>query len=123
MIEEWRPVVGFPGYEVSSHGRVRSLDRTVVRSDGIPQRVKSCVLRPTPTSEGYLRVGLRHDGTERKKGVHVLVATAFHGPCPDGLECRHLNGDPADNRPDNLLWGTPSENTLDRVRHGTHSQA
>jgi len=52
-----------------------------------------------------------------------LVATAFHGPCPDGQQCRHLNGDPADNRSDNLKWGTPSEQAHDKVRHGTHHQA
>ena len=121
--EVWRPVIGWPGYEVSDQGRVRSVDRVVIRSDGISGHWKGCVLRPTPTSDGYLRVGLRRDGTEHKKGVHVLVATAFHGPCPYGLQCRHVNGDPADNRPDNLKWGTPSENTHDKVRHKTHSQA
>lgn len=37
--------------------------------------------------------------------------------------CRHLNGNPYDNRLENLAWGTPSENMLDKVRHGTHHNA
>ena len=49
----------------------------------------------------------------------VVVLTAFVGRCPDGMECRHINGNPANNRLDNLLWGTPTENAADRDLHGT----
>ena len=51
--------------------------------------------------------------------VHRLVLEAFVGPCPEGQECRHLNGDPGDNRLENLVWGSPLENSLDMVKHGT----
>ena len=36
--------------------------------------------------------------------VHRLVAEAFHGPCPDGYECDHINKNQTDNRPENLRW-------------------
>lgn len=49
--------------------------------------------------------------------VHTVVATAFHGPRPPGLQCRHLNDNPRDNRPDNLAWGTPTENMADLIRN------
>jgi hypothetical protein len=46
-----------------------------------------------------------------------MVLEAFVGPCPPGMECRHLNGVPFDNRVENLTWGTASENLADRKRH------
>jgi hypothetical protein len=54
--------------------------------------------------------------------VHSLVALAFLGPCPEGLECCHWDGDPGNNRPGNLRWDTSSANLLDRQRHGTDWQ-
>jgi len=48
---------------------------------------------------------------------------AFRGLPKPGEVCRHLNGNPHDNRLDNLSWGTPSENMLDKARHGTHHNA
>ena len=55
--------------------------------------------------------------------VHRLVLEAFVGPRPEGMVARHLNGDPGDNRLENLAWGTQSENNYDKVRHGTHHNA
>jgi hypothetical protein len=52
--------------------------------------------------------------------AHRLVAEAFHGPAPEGMECRHLDGTRDNNRPSNLAWGTPVENAADRRRHGTN---
>lgn len=49
-------------------------------------------------------------GSHNNWHVHVLVARAFHGPKPIGMEVLHLNHDPADNRPQNLVYGTRSEN-------------
>jgi hypothetical protein len=47
-----------------------------------------------------------------------LVALAFLGPCPDGQEVRHLDGDPLNNRVDNLEYGSRTENILDVYRIG-----
>lgn len=58
-----------------------------------------------------------------RKYVHQLVAKAFIGPCPSGLEVRHLNGAYADNRATNLAYGSRSDNVLDSVRHGTYRNA
>jgi hypothetical protein len=55
-----------------------------------------------------------------RRFVHHLVLETFISPRSEGLECRHLNGNPADNRLQNLSWGTHSENELDKVKHGTH---
>ena len=51
--------------------------------------------------------------------VHRLVCGAFHGPCPTGRECSHLNGKTGDNRPENLAWETPAQNNRRKIAHGT----
>lgn len=121
MNEQWRPVSGFEGaYDVSNQGRVRSIARV---SEGRPRVVAGRILRATRTDEGYERVTLfrgRHRFTKR---VHRLVLEAFVGPCPDGMEACHNDGDPTRSVLENLRWDTQSENTFDRVRHGTHPMA
>ena len=109
--ETWRPVVGYGGYyEVSDRGQIRSLHTPARRI------LKPGTLKPS----GHLHVDLWVNGTGTTKLVHHLVLEAFDKPRPPGAECRHLNGNPADNRwPQNLVWGTHSENQRDAVRHGT----
>lgn len=51
--------------------------------------------------------------------IHRGVCELFNGPCPDGMECRHLDGNIHNNRASNLCWGTPQENSDDKQRHGT----
>ncbi|MFE0413609.1 HNH endonuclease signature motif containing protein [Streptomyces tendae] len=112
------PVPGFPDYLATDDGRIYSKPRR--RLDG--RRIRGRWLKGSPNSKGYLTVHLYRDG-RYTKGVHVLVAEAFHGPRPAGQVVRHLNGDPSDNRASNLTYGTQSENTRDAVRHGTHGMA
>jgi len=108
---EWRPVVGYEGlYVVSSTGLVRSL--TTGR-----------LLTTRPGGAGYPNARLRRDGKCRTFYVHRLAGEAFIGPLPKGMVTRHLDGDPMNNRLENLRYGTYSENSRDQVRHGTHPQA
>ncbi|QLF83603.1 HNH endonuclease [Gordonia phage RedWattleHog] len=121
--ETWLPVVGYEGrYEVSSVGRVRSLDHVVMRSNGRPLHRKGQMLTATlhRAKGGYLRVTI--DGKPRS--VHVLMAEAFCGPRPSPAhEARHLNDSALDNRIENIAWGTRSDNLHDLVRNGKHFQA
>lgn len=111
--EEWKPIVGFPAYEVSNLGRVISRHRRIPRQ-----------LAATPNDKGYPMVTLaRGDGFRRNRPVHQLVAEAFLGERPDGLDIRHVNGDKTDNRDINLRYGTRRDNIYDQVAHGTHSRA
>jgi len=119
MIEEWRPVVGYEGvYEVSSLGQVRSLDRWVRANSG-RRRTGVRYFTPSPSgkSRKYKKVLLRNP--DKQHLVHRLVLEAFVGPRPDNCEARHLDGDPSNNRLDNLAWGTKAENEADKVKHGT----
>lgn len=123
MAEEWRPVVGHEGYyEVSSHGRVRSIERTIVTKQGVRRRLPGQMMAQTADAHGYLRVTLSGPRL-RVPLVHALVAEAFHGARQPGLEVCHNDGDKLNNKATNLRWGTRSENAQDSVRHGSHALA
>lgn len=119
--EEWRPVVGYEtAYEISNQGRLRSLDRTVLRSDGMTQPMRGALLKPRTHRQGYLVATLFRQNVRRNVLVHILVAEAFIGPRPPGMDVCHANDVKTDNRPENLRYDTRSANMLDAVRNGTH---
>lgn len=119
MSEEWRDIPGFPGYQASDRGRVRSLDRL----DGRGYRIRGKVMSVC-VANGYGFVKLRRDGRSIGMNVHVLIARAFLGDPPfEGAVIRHLDDVRTHNDLSNLAWGTQSQNALDAVRNGRHSQA
>lgn len=120
MEERWLPVVGFGGfYEVSDLGNVRSVDRIVQRK-GRDMRLRGRPLRAGINSCGYRTACLHRRGKLTTQSVHVLVAEAFIGPRPEGLDVLHGPGGQLDNRVTNLRYGTVSENMADTVRDGTN---
>lgn len=113
--EAWRPVVAYEGlYEVSDHGRVR---RVAPASGTQAGRV----LRHWPDRRGYRRVGLNRADQRSVSSVHRLVAAAFLGPCPPGLQVNHKDGKKANNRPSNLEYVTSAENNQHAIRTGLRS--
>jgi hypothetical protein len=117
--ERWAPVLGFEGYyEVSDHGRVRSLDRTITRSDGKIKRFKGAVLSVTPNRGEHPRVGLWRHNKAHRRLIHRIVLEAFAGECPDGLEGCHGDGNPQNNHLENLRWDTSAANSADMIKHG-----
>jgi hypothetical protein len=122
-MEEWREIPGFDGrYEASSLGRIRSTGRPH------PQRTRTGAIAMVFRRERVLKLGKKGLGyfnvelAGKSHAVSRLVCLAFNGPCPDGLDCAHLNGNSSDNRPENLKWATRSENMLHRRDHGTSSK-
>ncbi len=112
MIEEWRPVIGVGGdydslYDVSNLGRVRR-----VRRIG-PKRI----LTQKSFRHGYRYVNLWANGKQRNADVHRLVSLAFPIGGAGPMVC-HIDGDPSNNRADNLRRGTAKDNADDRDRHG-----
>src|ERR1700690_1968550 len=97
-IEVWRNIPGYRGYQASSLGQVRSVDRTL--SDG--RRVRGNLLSQSPDKDGYLRVKI----AGKPVAVHILVLLAFHVR-PEG---RHLTGNRQDNRQSKLAWGSHLDN-------------
>lgn len=96
----------FRDYFVTREGHVISHKRTG------PRRIGS------PGMEGYEKVTLCAEGKNHYKLTHRLICEAYHGPQPsDQHIVAHLNGDPLDNRPENLRWSLPEHNRLDDVTH------
>jgi DNA-binding XRE family transcriptional regulator len=93
----------FSGYFVNVNGDVRGRSGRVMK----PQLNKK---------NGYLWVKI-HPG-HRVIYVHYLVCSTFHGPRPEGYECRHKDGNRGNNTAANLAWGTHKQNAEDMVRHG-----
>lgn len=111
--ERWVPVIGYEGcYEVSDHGSVRSLDRVVKSHHHGSRRAKCRLMKIFPDTIGYLCIRLSREGDRKNHLVHRLVARAFIGVCPDGLQVNHINGRKYDNRVENLEYVTRSENML-----------
>lgn len=103
MTEVWVSIEGFSYYEVSSLGRVRSLDKIVRRSHGSWGVFRGRILKVGRTNT-YHHVSLMRDGCKVIKTVHRLVAEHF---CPGkalGLEVNHRNLNKSDNRASNLEW-------------------
>ena len=122
---DWRPIPGWEGYyEVSSAGQVRSVRRCITNALGQVRWLPSRMLAPQPHStKGYLHVNPARGGKAVSKSLHALVALAFLGPRPDGFQVAHNDGDPRNNAADNLRYATPSENEMDKWRHGTNREA
>lgn len=125
MSEEWRAIPGYEGYfEVSTLGRVRSLDRTVERKNGIVQKVSEKLLSTDKrTDKGYICVSLRKDGKRRTVNVHDAMAAAFLGPRPEKHYVRHWDDDRDNNTLANLRYGLPGDNSRDAVRNGKNQNA
>lgn len=104
---EYRPIPGFHAYSVSAAGEI-------VGPRG-PRKVQV-----DRNGHHYIQVGRRWrvPGMPRVLFIHRAVLLAWVGPCPPGEESLHDNGQPDDNRLENLHWGSRAENIADRARHG-----
>lgn len=107
--ETWRVSPLAPRYAISSIGRVASMN---------PGKI-GVILTPWVDGDGYSHVTLRVGDKLKRIAVHKLVLTAFHGCAPTARhQSAHGDGDPSNNRDDNLRWATPKENQADRRKHG-----
>lgn len=77
------------------------------------------ILKQTKDKNGYLYVTLYRDGIGKHKYVHKLVLETFIGPCPDGMEGCHGDGNPINNNLINLRYDTPKGNSVDKIKHNT----
>lgn len=112
--EQWRPVNGFPHYEVSSLGRVRRIVSKTCSKAG-------AIIHGHVGDRGYRYFNATIDGRRKVLKFHRLVCEAFHGPSPSPLHVvAHFDGNRDNNRADNLRWATTKENHGDRYGHGTN---
>lgn len=122
-------IPGYEGlYQVSDHGRVKSLAKL--------KKIRGGGLQPMPERIKTLTWGANRDPKHKRLTRYVLsllslslerlttnrlVLEAFVGPCPDGMECCHNDGDPSDNRLENLRWDTHLNNQRDMLQHKTNN--
>lgn len=92
-MEQWVPLLGYPGYSASNLGRIRN-DR------------RESILAVVTLDTGHKYVGLVKEGVQVKRSLAKLVANAFvQNPRPEKFTTPiHLNGDVSDCVADNLLW-------------------
>lgn len=120
MQEIWKSIKGFEGrYEVSDKGRVKSLERVVMRNDGRKQIINERILKGRPNTNGYLMVALYDDKSKQKSCcIHRLVCETFIEPVEGKNEVNHKDEDKTNNAVCNLEWCTRKEN----INYGTRNQ-
>jgi protein gp37 len=147
--ERQLPISGWPGYFVTSHGRILATIGNescgwcgATAAGSIRKRFCSGRCRskahyeqqqgrwsaPEPAAkemavdvgeQGHARVTLRRADNEQRFFVHRLVLETFDRPARSDEQGCHIDGDATNNALWNLRWGTQSQNWDDSKRHGT----
>lgn len=97
----------FPHYSITENGKVYS------------HKSNKFVKQHQSSTSKYLFVSLRQSGTTHQERVHHLVLETYVGPCPEGMEACHSDGDIFNNNANNLRWDTRKANRQDSIKHGT----
>lgn len=118
----WRTIIGYEGYyEVSTEGKIRSVDRIVHTKNGTTKLLRGKPMKLTQTKgkdgEGYMVVNLRKFGTSKVVPVHILVATMFLPNPNDYPMVNHIDGNKTNNRVENLEWSSYGYNNIHALRH------
>lgn len=103
ILEEWRGIPTYEGYQASSLGRIRNVQTG---------RVLSLKYDDRSIRGGYwiVRIGSEPAGTRRTHTVSRLVCAAFHGYRTERWDAGHVNDDQTDNRAENLTWEVAPDN-------------
>ena len=110
-MENWLPVVRFEGlYVVSDYGNIKSIKTGRVKKYTLDKKNNRPFMNISKNGKAFI------------VRPHTLVLTAFVGIRPKGLECCHNDGNPWNNRLENLRWDTTKSNQLDRAKHGTSNR-
>lgn len=115
--EIWKSRPDIVGVEVSTFGRVRTLDRVVSNGKGT-RHVKGHVFKQFDNGSGYLYVSVPIDGKWTKKYVHRLVAQTFIHNQDNLPQVNHKDCDRTNNSVDNLEWCTRSYNRQYQEKYG-----
>lgn len=125
--EVWKPIPGFPGYDVSNMGRVRSYFVRQGFCDWQKAETPQRILQPS-IADGFPFVGLMAGGKRYTPRIHALVTLAFIGPRPGDQWVQHIDGDSLNNQLENLRYeaigvilagrtGRPKKFSNEQARH------
>ncbi len=114
-MEQLLPITGFPGYFASKEGNIYS----AWTNNGIKEG-KRHKISPRKWKNGYVGLQVRvANQTYLNTSIHRLICIAFHGVPLLGQEVSHINGKRDDNRANNLMWESRSDNHKRKIAHGT----
>lgn len=117
MAETWKKIPGYPGYEASDLGRIRSYKGV---NQNAPMRKTPRLMKQRIPDDGYPRVTIQNkDGKKVVRQVHLLIAKTFLGPA-NGREVLHKDGKRGNRKASNLYYGSHQRNMDDKYAHGTH---
>jgi hypothetical protein len=120
MEEVWKTIEGYEdSYQISTLGRVRSLDRSRRHAKGGLFRIRGKVLKNLRHQFGYPFVRLCKDSVYSNHYIHTLVLESFVGKRPEGMQACHNDGNAENSCLENLRWDTVANNNKDKVKHGT----
>jgi hypothetical protein len=127
--EVWKDIPDYEGlYQASSEGRIRSVDRVILRynkvtrkSDISEHRKGKVITFNKSGRTGDLNIGARlcKNGMHKKRHVGCWILDAFVETRPNNTTCSHLDGNPLNNIPDNLVWESHTDNCLRKIAHNT----
>ncbi len=111
MEEIWKDIKGYEGlYQISNFGNIKSMDKVIIRKDGIKYIKRGTMLKPSINTSGYLQIGLSKNGIRKPFRIHRLVAIAFIPNPYNKPFIDHINTIKTDNKVENLRWVTREEN-------------
>jgi len=115
--EKWVDISGYEKlYAISSYGRVMSLDRIVLKKNGLKRNHRCRILSQRDNNKGYLDVILWKNNKSKHFSVARLVIIHFIPNKSGGSEVNHINGIPKDNSLSNLEWTDRSGNLIHSYR-------
>lgn len=113
--ELWRPIPGYPAYEISNYGQIKRLKMP----DSLGRNYRPEKNLKVIDHSGQMIVELFNEGQGRQYAVHILVLTIFDRVPIKGEWGLHWDDDHTNNYIGNLRWGTPKENSQDAIRNGS----
>lgn len=117
-MENWKPIYNYEGlYEISDHGRVKSLERDILKSNGVVQHRNEKILALKNSKDGYLVVSLSKNGRQKTFKVHRLVYETFMERINNFDEVDHIDF----NRKNNVLENLQRISHLDNVRRSVEA--